>query len=141
MPAFTKFHDFLYRLGNKEIDLNSDAFKAYLSNAAPDAANHSVKADIAEIAAGNGYVAGGQALTVSWTETAPGSGIWRWSFVSPAWTAAGGAIASHRYLIVYDDTHVNDALVGFVDRGAAATVASGTTRLWDFGTTGAFDLS
>lgn len=141
MATFVKFHDFLARLGNKEIDLDSDVFKAYLTNTAPDAATHSVKTDIAEIAAGNGYVAGGQTLTVAWGETAPGSGVWRWTVVAPAWTAAGGAIAAHRYLVIYDDTHANDALVGYVDRGSSATVAVNTTRLWDIGASGAFELS
>lgn len=142
MATFTKFHEFIKRLGNKEDDLDSDTFKAYLSNTAPNVATHTVKADIAEISAGNGYTAGGATLTsVTWAETGAGTGIWQWSAADVSWTASGGDIATHRYLIVYNDTHASDALVGYVDRGSSATIVNGSTRTWDIGANGLLQVS
>jgi len=142
VATFTLFDEFSFRLGNKEIDLNSDTFKAVLTNTAPDQAAHTVLTDITQIANGNGYLTGGATLAnLSWAETEAGSGIWRWSFDDPSWTASGGDIATHRYLVVYDDTHANDVLVGYVDRGASAVITSGNTRTWDFGSSGAFEQS
>lgn len=44
-------------------NLDTGALKVYLTNAAPNAATHTVKADLAEIGAGNGYTAGGADIT------------------------------------------------------------------------------
>lgn len=142
MATFVKFHEFIARLGNKEIDLDSDTFKAYLSDTTPDAAAHTVKADIAEITAGNGYTAGGVTLAgVTWAETGSGTGIWRWTANDPSWTASGGNIATHRYLIVYDDTHASDALVGYVDRGSSSIISNGSTGTWDIGANGMLQIA
>jgi hypothetical protein len=142
MATFTKFHSFIQRLGNKEIDLDTDVFKAYLSNVAPNAATHTDKSHITEISGGNGYSTGGVTLTaVTWAETGTDTGIWRWSAADISWTASGGDIAAHRYLIIYDDTHANDALVGYVDRGSSAVISNGNTRTWDIGTNGLLQVS
>ena len=57
MATFNKFQTFVGDLGDKVHDLNAtgDLLKVYLSNATPDAAADSVKVDLAEIGAGNGY--------------------------------------------------------------------------------------
>lgn len=142
MAKFTKFHSFIQRLGNKEIDLDTDVFKAYLSNVAPNAATHSNKNDIQEIQQGSGYLTGGKQLqSVTWTEIGTDTGIWRWTAADISWTASGGDIAPHRYLIIYDDTHPNDALVGYVDRGSSAVISNGNTRTWDIGNNGLLRVS
>ena len=48
-------------------------------------------------------------------------------------TAAGGAIATHRYGVLYSGTSASDKLVGYVDRGSSATIADGNSRTWDVG--------
>lgn len=58
MATFNKFNAFVQDLTRKVHNLNSDTLKILLTNVAPVATN-AVKADLTEIAAGNGYTAGG----------------------------------------------------------------------------------
>jgi hypothetical protein len=64
MATFTKFNSFVEALAEKVHNLGSDTLKVMLTNTAPVATN-TVKANITEISAGNGYSAGGATLTVS----------------------------------------------------------------------------
>lgn len=141
MATFTLFDEFLKNLANGTIDLDSHTFKAALTNTAPNQGTNTVFADITDLTAGNGYTAAGTALSgVTWAETGAGTGIWQFSFTDPSWTASGGDIATHRYLVIYDDTAASDELVGYVDRGASAVITNGNTRTWDFGASGAFQM-
>ena len=83
MATFTLFHEALKFIGDGTIDLDTHTFKAYLSTVAPVVATHTVKADISEITPGNGYTAGGFTLACTYTETAGGSGVWRWNSTDP----------------------------------------------------------
>ena len=143
MATLTLFDEFMRHLGEAKINLSTDSFRAILTNSAPDKAAHTVKADITEIAAGNGYSATGVALSgVSWAETGAGLGIWRFLSADISWTASGGPIATHRYLVIYDDTPTSpaDPLVGYVDRGSSDVIADGNTRTWDIGASGLFEV-
>ena len=64
MATFTKFNPFVEAVAEKVHNLGSDALKVMLTNTAPVAAN-AVKADLTEITAGNGYTAGGNAVTIT----------------------------------------------------------------------------
>lgn len=133
MPAFTIFDEAVRYIADGTIDMDSHTFKAVLTNTAPVQGTNTVLADITQIAAGNGYTTGGVTLAgVALAETGAGTGIWRWTFTAPAWTATGGDIATHRYLVVYDDTPTSpaDPLIGFVDRGSSAVITSGSSRTW-----------
>lgn len=142
MATFTLFHETMNHIGLKKVNLSTDSFKAMLTNTAPVQSTSSVKTDITEIAAGSGYTAGGFAMTTTFAETGAGLGVWRFqSTVDPTWTAAGGAIAAHRYLVVFDDTATNDELIGYVDQGSSSTIADGNTRTWDVGSSGLFEIS
>ena len=63
MALYNKFNTFVADVNNKVHNFGSDTFKVILTNVAPVAAN-AVKADITEIAGGNGYAAGGASLTL-----------------------------------------------------------------------------
>ena len=65
MATFFKFQDFSEQLIRGIHDFDAHTFKVYLSNAAPSASADAVKADLAEISAGNGYTAGGNATTIT----------------------------------------------------------------------------
>ncbi len=69
MASFNKFNQFAEDLGLGVHNLNTDTLKVYLTNAAPDAAADLVKADLAEISAGNGYTAGGVDVQNVFSET------------------------------------------------------------------------
>lgn len=140
MATFVMFDEAMNNIGKGLIDLDSNTFKAMLTNVAPTQDADDEKADITEISAGNGYTAGGFTLTATWSETGAGTGVWRFDTDNPAWTASGGDIAAHRYLVVYDDTSTGDKLLGYVDQGSSSVIGNGNTRTWTVGS-GLFDIT
>lgn len=124
MSAFNKFNVFSEHLVRGVHQFGTHVFRIYLSNTAPNAATHQVKADLAEIAGGNGYTAGGAdvAATVSrsgGTTTVSGNAV--------TWTASGGSIGPFRYIVLYNDTPTNpaDPLIAWWDYGSSITLADG----------------
>lgn len=144
MATFTFFDEFKKYLGDGTIDLDTHTFKAMLTNSAPTTGTNTVKADITEISAGNGYTAGGASLaSVTWAETGAGTGIWQFTAADVTWTASGGSIGPFRYVVVYDDTPTSpaDPLVGLLDYGSAVTITDGNPFTVDVGANGLFRLS
>jgi hypothetical protein len=122
--SFNKFNAFVANVANGAINLGSDTLKVMLSNVAPVATN-SVKSDITEISAGNGYTAGGtQATLISSTQS---GGIYTLSLNNVVFTASGGSIATFRYAVLYDSTAATSPLIGYFDYGSAVNVNSGET--------------
>lgn len=140
MAAFNKFNSFVEALAEKKHDLGADTLKVMLTNTAPVATN-SVKADLTEIAAGNGYTAGGN--TASVTSSAQTSGTYKLVLGDPAtWTASGGSIGPFRYAVLYNDTATSDELIGWWDYGSSITLAAGESFAVDFDpTTGVLTLA
>lgn len=140
MAAFSKFNSFVEALAEKVHNLGSDTLKVMLTNTAPVATN-SVKADLTEISAGNGYTAGGN--TASVTSSAQTSGTYKLVLGDPAtWTATGGSIGPFRYAVLYNDTATNKELIGYWDYGSSITLASGESFAVDFDpTTGVLTLA
>lgn len=118
MVTFNLFNDFYERLGKKELDLNGDTLKVYLTNATPSATDDSVKTDLAEISAEHGYAAGGEDIQNAFAEAA---GVGTLTAVDVTWTPSGGTFGPFRYAVIYDDTHGSDALIGWVDFGSEIT--------------------
>jgi hypothetical protein len=130
MATFQKFNSFVEALAEKKHDLGADTLKVLLTNTAPVATN-SVKADLTEISAGNGYTAGGN--TASVTSSAQTSGTYKLVLGDPAtWTASGGSIGPFQYAVLYNDTAASDELIGFWDYGSAVTLADGESFAVDF---------
>lgn len=129
MAAFNKFQDFVERVGLAEHNLNTDTLKVYLSNEAP-LATDAVKADIAEISAGNGYTAGGIDTLNTWSEA---SGTASCVGTDAVWTASGGVIGPFRYVVLYNDTHASDRLIGYWDYGSSIQLNDTETFTVDFG--------
>jgi hypothetical protein len=130
MATFNKFNSFVEAVAEKKHDLGADTLKVMLTLTAPVATN-TVKADLTEIAAGNGYTAGGN--TAAQTTSAQTSGTYKLVLADPTtWTASGGAIANFRYAVLYNDTATNDELIGWWDYGSTVTVNTGETFAVDF---------
>lgn len=109
-----------------------------LTNTAPVAGN-SVKADLTDISAGNGYTAGGSQAAI--TSSAQTSGTYKLVLVDVVFTASGGTIGPFRYAALYNDTATNDELIGFYDYGSSITLLDGETFTVDFDpTTGVLTL-
>ena len=124
MAAYNKFNSFVLDLATKTHNLNGDTLKIMLTNTAPVAGN-AVKANIAEIAAGNGYVAGGtQAVFVSGNDL---SGTYKLILSPVVFTAAGGAIAPFQYAVLYNATAAAGNLIAWWDYGTALTLTSGNS--------------
>lgn len=141
MASFNKFNSFVEALAEKVHNLGSDTLKVYLSNATPDAAADSIKTDLAEISAGNGYTAGGNQATIS--SSSQTSGTYKLVLADPAtWTASGGSIGPFRYAVLYNDTATNDELIGWWDYGSSITLNAGETFTVDFDpTTGVLTIA
>lgn len=126
MAAFNKFDQFVQDAFHGVHNLGSDDIAVMLSNVAPVRTNK-VKADITEVAAGNGYSAGGIiANRVSSGQTA---GLYKLILSPVQWTAASGSIATFRYSIIYNKTTAAGNLIGWYDYGAPVIVTNGNNFL------------
>jgi hypothetical protein len=130
MAAFNKFQQFAQDLAEKRHDLSADALEVYFTNLTPDPAADGYKADLAEIANGNGYTAGGVDTLNTGAEA---GGTYTLTGTAFTVTAAGGAIAQFRYLVLFNETQTApsaDGLIGWWDYGAALDLAVGESITW-----------
>lgn len=132
MATFNKFNAFVEDLAEKVHNLGSDTLRILLTNSAPSASN-SVKGDLTEISAGNGYTAGGTAATTS--SSAQTSGTYKLVLADVVFTASGGSIGPFRYAVLYNDTSTSDSLIGYWDYGSSITLATTETFTVDFDAT------
>ena len=99
-----------------------------LTNSAPVNTN-TVKADLTDISAGNGYTAGGTAVTI--TTSAQTAGLYKLVGDDVVFTASGGSIGPFRYAVLYNDTATNDELIGWWDYSSSITLLAGETLTVD----------
>lgn len=141
MAAYNKIQQFSEDVAEKVHNLGSDTLKIMLVNTAPVATN-TVKANLTEITAGNGYTAGGTAATIS--SSAQASGTYKLVLADVVFTATGGSIGPFRYPTLYNDTPTSpaDPLISWWDYGSSITLASGESFTTDFdGTTGVLTIA
>ena len=148
MASFNKFHSFVEALAEKVHNLGSDTLKVYLTNATP-LTTHTVRKTNGgaqngpeEIAAGNGYTAGGNTAAITTSSQDP-AGTYKLVLGDPTtWTASGGTIGPFQYAVLYNDTATNDELIGYWNYGSAVTLASGESFAVDFdATTGVLTIA
>lgn len=143
MPSstFTFYQDFKEQLGKAVHNLGSHTFKIALTNSAPNAATHTVLADITQLSTAGGYTGGaGGGLTldsVTYTET---GGTGTFIAADEVFTASGGSVGPFRYGVIYNDTATSDPLVGYLDYGSSITLADGESITFDF-TTSIFTIA
>lgn len=136
MPAFTRFSAFTTQLNEKKHNLTSDTLKFMLTNNAPDSA-WDTKSDVTgELSTGNGYTAGGVAMSGKSTSTT--DGVYSLTCTDPSWTASGGTIGPFRYCILYNDSATNDELIAYIDFGYSVTLANGQTWTIDLPSSGVY---
>ena len=130
MAEFVKFNQFVQDVASGVHQMQTGSahvFKVLLTNTAPVATN-TVRANLTELGAGNGYTTGGN--TCSLTSGAQTSGTFKLTLAGPTtWTAAGGSIGPFRYAVLYNDTPTSpaDPLIGMWDYGSSITLAAGET--------------
>lgn len=135
MATYQKFDQTVADVNNGVHNMGADTLKFMLTNIAPVSGN-SIKTDITEIAAGNGYTAGGTTVAITSSTQTGGT----YSLVPTAdvvFTASGGSIGPFRYVVLYNDTPTSpvDPLVSFYDRGSAVTLLDTETFTVDVGAT------
>jgi hypothetical protein len=125
MATYFSFDIFVADLANGVHNLGANTLKLMLTNSSPVRGN-TVKANITEITAGNGYVAGGQ--TVSIASSSQISGLYK---LMPSgnvtFTASGGSIDTFRYVVFYNSTPASGPLIAWWDIGTPQIVTAGNS--------------
>lgn len=136
MATFNKFNHFMVDVVGgvhvNALNADTDVLKVYLSNAAPNAASHTIKANVAEISATGSYPAGGTDAQNAATNT---TGVITVAGTDITFTASGGSIGPFQYAVLYNDTPGSpvDPLIGWWDYGTPVTLQDGESFKVDFG--------
>jgi hypothetical protein len=127
MAAYTKFNQFVEDLCEKVHKLDTDTLKVMLVDSPAPVATNSVKANLTEITAQNGYAAGG--LQVVQSSSLQTSGTYKLIVADPTFTATGGSFGPFRYAILYNDTPTSPLkpLIAWWDYGTSITITSGNS--------------
>lgn len=136
--AFNYFNSFTEALCEKKHDLGADSFKICLSNTAI-VGTETQLSGLTPISYTNVVTTPNASLVVGTNSTATQSGgIYKLTLADMTITATGGAVATFRYVVLYNDTATNDELIGWWDYGVGGvTLATGETFVIDFdGTNG-----
>jgi hypothetical protein len=131
LATYNKYQNFVEDLIEGVHDFDAHTIKVMLSNTAPNAATHTVRADSSELSGGGGYTSGGTATTITTSEA---SGTAKVVGTDVVFTAAAGTIGPFRYAILYNDTPSSpaDPLIGWWDYGSSITLADTETFTVDF---------
>jgi len=137
MAAFNKFNSFVEALAEKVHNLGSDQIVVALTAAAnAPVAGNTVLANLTQISYTN--LSSRNVTTASSAQT---GGTYKLTLNDLVLTASG-AVATFRYIVLYNDTATNDELIGWYDYGSDVTLASGETFTIDFdGTNGVLTLA
>ena len=140
MAIYNKFNCFVEDLLKGNHDFDNDTFNVALSNTAPDSAADLTLSDITEIATGGGYAAGGYTLdNIVLSRT---GGTAKVVCDDETITATGAALATFRYVVVYNATAAGDPLVAWYDYGTGLTLDENESLTIDFNqSTGVFTLT
>jgi hypothetical protein len=117
------YNRFKANLMNKVVDLEGDTINVMLlDNSHAFDATDNVIGDVNanELANGNGYTTGGEALT---TKAVTQAATTKWDADDTAWTSA---TFTAYHAVIWDDTVGTDDLICSIDFGGAKTVSGGT---------------
>jgi hypothetical protein len=131
MVAFNKYFCAAKDLAEKRHDFSLDVFAVVLTNRAPVVATDQFLADISEIAAGNGYLAGGKVLANQ--SSSQSGGVYKAVLGDPpVWQASGGSMAAFRYAVLINQSiggsplsPATSRVIGYWDYGSSITLPSG----------------
>jgi len=139
MAVANKFDCFVGDLGLKLHNLNTDTLKVYLTNEQPTAGMtvYNPVSDLAdgpvEIAAKNGYTAGGVDVENTWAQVAGLGTLAIGADKVLTGTTADDAtgFGPFQFAVLYNDTAAAKNLIGWWDRGTPATVLLDETLTLD----------
>jgi hypothetical protein len=136
MASFNKFNSFVEAMAEKAHNLGSDTLQVALTAAAnAPVATNTVLANLTQIDYTNLST---QVITTS--ASAQSSGTYKLTLTDLVLTASG-AVATFRYVVIFNQTATNDELIGWYDYASNVTLATGETFTIDFdGTEGLLQL-
>lgn len=137
MATFNKFQAFVEALAEKTHNLGSDTLQVALTtNGNAPVATNAVLADLTEISYTN---LSSRVLTVA--TSAQTSGTYK-LVVNDLVLTASGAVATFRWVVIYNNTATNKELICYFDYGSDVTLANGETFTLDFdGSNGLLQLA
>ena len=151
MATFTKLNGFVEHLAEKVHNLGSDTLTLALSNTAPGSEGTPPTGSTAACVLANvtqiSYTNYSDNLTVDRTlesvTFAESGGTTKFDAGDFIITASGGALATFRYIYVYDDTPTSpaDPLVAVWDYGSGITLADTQTATITFHANGMFTVT
>lgn len=129
MATYNKFNSFVEAIAEKVHNLGADTLTVALTAAAnAPVAGNSVLADLTQIAYTNL-----SARTLTTNSSSQTGGSYTLVLADKVLTASGGSVATFRYVVIYNDTAINDELIAWYDHGSNVTLADGETYTIDFG--------
>jgi len=133
MATYNKVNSFVEAVAEKVHNLGSDTLTVALTAAAnaPVATNTQLS-NLTQISYTN---LSARAITTS--TSAQTSGTYKLVLTDLVLTASG-AVATFRYVAIYNDTATNDELIAWYDYGSDVTLANGETFTIDFDGTNGF---
>lgn len=125
-------------MAEKVHNLGADTLTIALTAAAnAPVAGNSVLGDLTQVSYTN---LSSRAITTS--TSSQSSGTYRLILTDKVLTASGGAVATFRYVVIYNDTAASDELIGWYDYGSNLTLADGESLTVDFdGTNGLLSVT
>lgn len=133
MVSYNKFQPFVQNLANGVFNLATDSLRVALcaSANAPVATNNKLS-DLTEISYTN--LSSRVITTTSSTQTSGTEKL----ILADLTLMAAGAVATFRYIVIYDDTSTNKNLIAWYDYGSDVTLALNDSFLIDFDNTNGF---
>jgi hypothetical protein len=130
MASYNKFDSFVEAVAEKVHNLGSDQLKIALTAAAnaPVAGNTQLS-NLTEVSYTNL-----SSRNVTTSTSAQTSGVYKLVCADLVLTASG-AVATFRYVVLYNDTATNDELIAWYDYASNVTLANGETFTIDFDAT------
>ncbi len=125
--AWNKFNDFSEQLVRGVHDFDANTFKVVLvPDTDPPVAADVDLSTITQVANGGGYTTGGEATTITISET---SGTTTVSGTEIVWTGTGAGFGPFRYAVLYNDSSTSpaDALIAWFDYGSSISVGASET--------------
>lgn len=131
MASFTKFQPYIEKVFEKAHNMGSDQLVVALSAAASAPVNtNAVLTDLTTVSYTNL-----SSRNITTSTSAQTSGTYKLVLTDLVLTASGGAVATFRYVTIYNDTAASDELVCFFDYGSSLTLADGDSLTLDFDAT------
>lgn len=144
----TKIPDFVEAMPEKVHDLSADTLQIALSNTAPGsetsdptASGNGILANVTEIA----YTNYTDDMTVDrvleGVSSDESGGTYTLDASDIVITASGGAIATFRYIYLFNQTAAGDPIILLVDAGEAVDIADGNSRTIQWNASGILTLA